>query len=589
MPSPSVAVVIPTYNGAHHLPACLDSVAALSYESSLVETIVVDNGSTDGTRELLAERSPWVRVMRLPENVGFAEAINRAAAATQAECLALLNNDMRVEKEWLNELVRMYDPDNGYLCVAGLILDWDGLRVDFADGFVNFHGAAAQDRFGDPVDQVAIEDGRELPFACGGSMLIDRRRFLALGGFDPAYFAFFEDVDLGWRLWLSGDRVRLAARARSFHRHHSTGSALAPHQRLYLFERNWLRTLIKNLDEGNLGRVLSGALLLTGERARLDSGSDRNAFAPGSKAGTDHEAIPRVALARLQAIGDVVDDLEALFELRRAVQRRRVRSDAEIFRTFGRPFYPVREDEPYLAAMTRVTHAFRLDELFPAERANRILVVPSPDPTPEQTQRLGTIAASAARLAPVIFASRNGAAVAAVDCIDARRDGAVEELVREADVVVIDGHDVEASRLAREAGSLLVVDLVDDAAEELIRSADFFLCGSAEEQREWLARIASDGRSMTGPHGEPMVGVLPAQDGETAGALRSIVSEPWRWRAASPTTRPIRVTEDARALLARWRYQYGVARPVAWHVARAAWRKLSPKRQARLRRLSRRR
>lgn len=582
--NPSVAILIPSYDGAHHLVPCLDSVSELSYEGE-VETIIVDNGSSDGTPELVRERYPWARVLRLEKNHGFADAINRGAATTTAECLALLNNDMRVEPEWVTRLVDVYEPDEGCSCVAGLILDWEGKRVDFVDGIINFHGAAAQDRFRSPIEQVVIEDRRELPFACGGSMLINRERFLELGGFDPAYFAFFEDVDLGWRLWLSGDRVRLAAGARSYHRHHSTGSSFAFHERMCLFERNWLRTLIKNLDEANLGRVLSASLLLVAERARLDSGSNRDDYAPGKLAEGKAESVPRIALARLHAIGDVVADLDNLFEARRAVQDRRVRSDAEIFRRFRRPFFPVREDQPYLEAMAKVTQAFRLDELFPAARANRLLVVPAAGASPAVTRRLVEVATVAARLVPTTVAARNGVEAPGVEMATTWDEDALEELVAEAEIVVVDSGGLETARLAREAGSLLVVVLGADVPAELLATADLFLSRTEDERAHWIERLNDAGRSDAAS----LVAIVPAgRDGEPDDALQSIISEPWRWRARSPATKPAHVTEDARMLLERWRYQYGAARPATWHVARALWRRLRPTTRAQLRRLARR-
>jgi GT2 family glycosyltransferase len=344
---PSVGVIVPNLNGIGHLPACLDSLRRLDYPPELVETIVLDNGSTDGSQVLLAEQYPWVRVLAEPQNLGFAEAVNRAAKATAADAVALLNNDMRVDPGWLRELVRLYDPEDGYPCVGGVILDWEGARVQFAEGIVNFHGAAAQVPFGEPLEQVRIEDGRELPFACGGSMLIDRRLFLEVGGFDEDYFAYFEDVDLGWRLILMGHGTRLAAGSRCYHRHHATGETLSRELRTRLYEANWLRTLLKNLSDENLPRLLTAALLLVSERARMDSE-------------------PSMSRARLDAVADVVESLRRIIERRHEVQARRRRTDHEIFLRFGRPFFPALADRPYLDAVERVIEAFRLDELFPA-------------------------------------------------------------------------------------------------------------------------------------------------------------------------------------------------------------------------------
>src|SRR5438045_745500 len=77
-------------------------------------------------------------------------------------------------------------------------------------------------------------------FACGGAMAVRRDVYLDCGGFDETYFAFFEDVDLGWRLWVLGYEVLLAPQAIAYHRGHATGSRIPAHQRRVLYERNAL-------------------------------------------------------------------------------------------------------------------------------------------------------------------------------------------------------------------------------------------------------------------------------------------------------------------------------------------------------------
>src|SRR2546423_10826122 len=259
---PSVSIVIPNWNGAAHLPDCLDAVAELDYPAGLMEVIVVDNGSADDSRDLVEQGYPDVRLVALPRNEGFAAACNAGARESRSECLAFMNNDMRAEATWLRRLVEAYEPSEGYVCVAGVILNWDGSRLDFVEGTVNFHGLAWQEHFKKPVREELIHDGADLLFACGGSMLISREVYLDLGGFDAAYFAYYEDVDLGWRLWLAGYKVRLAGAARIFHRHHGSAAAMAKHVPAFLYERNALFTLFKNLSDENLPRVSAPSLLL---------------------------------------------------------------------------------------------------------------------------------------------------------------------------------------------------------------------------------------------------------------------------------------------------------------------------------------
>jgi GT2 family glycosyltransferase len=106
-------------------------------------------------------------------------------------------------------------------------------------------------------------------------MLIDRAVFLDSGGFDEDYFLFFEDVDLGWRLWVLGYRVHLVPRAVTYHRLHASTGELQDVAKRLIFQRNALFSVLKNYDERNLGRVLPATLLLTVQQvlAELEQGS----------------------------------------------------------------------------------------------------------------------------------------------------------------------------------------------------------------------------------------------------------------------------------------------------------------------------
>jgi GT2 family glycosyltransferase len=562
---PTVTLVIPNYNGAHHLRPCLDSVAALDYPRERLDVVVVDNASSDDSAAIVEREYSWVRVLRQTQNLGFAEAVNVAARASTSECLALVNNDMRVDPDWLAALAAAYAPDDGCPCVAGVMLDWEGERIDFVEGFVNFHGAAAQARFGEPREVVAVEDGKELLFACGGSMLVNRQLFLELGGFDAAFFAYFEDVDFGWRLWLSGHRVRLAADARSFHRHHSTGSTLPMYQRTLLFERNWLLMLVQNLGRESLDRLLPAALLLLVERALLEADSRRTEFDVGATPGSEEAVVPRHTLARLHAVDDVVRDLDRVLRRRAEVQATRRRSDAEIFRLFGRPFWPVREDTGYLERAAAITRAFRLDELFPQRPATRLVVVDADD-----TDRMRDLAASAARFVHVVFATERGSAPTGVETVRVRSREGLDEVLVAAEVVVV---GAESAREIDGVAGLVVLAAPPTPRPDIVDRADVILCASPEERDGWLA-VLGDGPAV----------VAPDEGSEPAAPLREIVEQPWRWSRRSS----LPPTEDVLALLERWRYQYGASRPAFWHLGRAVWRLLPERSRPILRRLLRR-
>jgi GT2 family glycosyltransferase len=525
---PSISIVIANYNGEQDLPGCLDSIRDLGYPAELVETIIVENGSADGSRKLLANSYPWVRVLPQETNLGFAPAVNLGVEAARGELVALLNNDMQVESGWLDALVDAYDPEGGYTCVAGTILDWNGERIDYAEGVLNWHGMGDQIGFGLPVDQVSIEDGKELLFACGGAMLISRQVYLELGGLDADYFAYFEDVDLGWRLWLSGHKVRLAADARCRHRHNGTSGRFPFYQRALLYERNALRTIIKNLDDENLGRILGPALMLLVQRSLLDARSDRSAFefsAPGDAGAT--ESIPRDALARLHAVGDIISGLDDLMRLRRDVQLRRAVPDSEVLARFGRPFRPLGAGgEEYLVAAESIRRNFHIEQAFPESRATRVAVL-AYDRIGERMAgpavRSWEIAKALSKDCHVTLLSQWEVERTApgVEVLNFESEEELRQMLVESDIVLVHGYALVQYPALRSTRALLAVDLYDpwifenlemrrhgeddrredhhlrvdvDVQTELLDHGDFFVCASERQRDYWLGMLTARGR-----------------------------------------------------------------------------------------------
>src|SRR6202049_2320398 len=214
-----VSVAILSWNGRHHLETCLEALSQQHDPGVDWDVLVLDNGSTDGTGAWLRARypegrlasppaSPRLRVLESPVNLGFCAGNNRLVAAASGD-VAFLNNDTRPDRGWLAALVRaLAGAPSDVAAVSGKIVDWDGERLDFGRGVMTFDGHAFQLDFRRPLGSARVPArGEELLFACGGNMLIRRASFLAVGGFDESYFAYLEDVDLGWRLWSGGERV----------------------------------------------------------------------------------------------------------------------------------------------------------------------------------------------------------------------------------------------------------------------------------------------------------------------------------------------------------------------------------------------
>ena len=374
---PRISVVIPNWNGREHLRACLDSLLALDYPPEMLDVIVVDNGSTDGSVALLGAEYPLARVLRNPRNTGFANACDQGAEASTAEFVAFLNNDVRVDPGWLRELVAVADSDADIAAVGSLVLDWSGTHIDFARSGLTPLCRGLQLGYGQPVKEAPREPLEQL-FANGAAMLVRREAFRDVGGFDRRFFAYFEDVDLGWRQWVLGWRVLVAPGSRVYHRHHGTSKRLRAAQMEYLVARNGVMVAVKNLEDSTLAALLPVLLLeivssvATGSGIRNERywppGFDQSAFEslsprlasdrvtargllqtlrPGAQMaraaarGAISEMnrylpvlTPRAG-ARVAALEDLLHGWPELMIARSAVQERRRRSEADITALFG--------------------------------------------------------------------------------------------------------------------------------------------------------------------------------------------------------------------------------------------------------------
>ena len=231
-------MIVPTYQGRHHLEQLLPSL----HEQTLPhEVIVVDNGSTDGTHDLLQERWPQVRVISFPDNRGFGKAVNAGVAAATSQTVVLLNNDTICTPTFLERLVAALDPQQGVVMASPILVRRGAEdRIDTAGIVVDRTLHGFNHLYGEPVEVLkgAVFD----PLApCGGAAAFDRSAFLDVGGFDPAFFAYLEDVDLGIRCVARGWKCRLAPTAMGIHAHSGTlGEGSSAKNRLTAWGRGYI-------------------------------------------------------------------------------------------------------------------------------------------------------------------------------------------------------------------------------------------------------------------------------------------------------------------------------------------------------------
>jgi GT2 family glycosyltransferase len=237
-----------TWNGAHLLPDCLDAVLP---EGAPV--LVVDNASTDGTTELLATRYPSVQVIQSPTNTGFAGGVARALEDVTTPYVVLLNNDAVVRPGWLAALLEPLERDPKVAAACSKLLLPDG-RLNSAGGWLAEDGYGRDRGFGEP-DDGRWDEPQEVAYATGAAAAYRVSALRAVGGIDPRFFLYYEDVELSWRLHLTGWRVVFEPTAVVVHQHSASAGAGS---RLHTFytERNRLACLLSCAPWGLVLRSL---------------------------------------------------------------------------------------------------------------------------------------------------------------------------------------------------------------------------------------------------------------------------------------------------------------------------------------------
>jgi GT2 family glycosyltransferase len=242
-----VSTVIVNRERRELLKMCLRSLErALARVDEETELIVVDNGSSDGSAQLVRELFPQVELVTLDRNEGFAGGVAAGIAAAKGEWIAVFNNDTTVEPEAVAVMLRAGRSDERVGAVAAQmrfadrrdVLNSAGLELDRL-------GIAADRLVGSRVRDDHASEPHEVFGATGGAALFRREMLDQVGGFDESFFAYFEDVDLAWRARAHGWRALYAPRAIVYHHHSATARHGSP-AKLYFVGRNRVRTLAKN-------------------------------------------------------------------------------------------------------------------------------------------------------------------------------------------------------------------------------------------------------------------------------------------------------------------------------------------------------
>ena len=256
-----VAIVILNWNGAALMERFLPSVVRYSPEE-MAEVVVADNGSTDDSLALLAEKFPSVRVVRFDRNYGFAEGYNRALQQIDTPYAVLLNSDVEVTPGWLEAPLRRLDASPEVAAVQPKLL------AERARDQFEYAGAAGgfMDKYGYPfcrgrifqeieTDRGQYDAEADILWATGACLFVRTEVYRAVGGLDAKFFAHQEEIDMCWRMRARGYRLVCTPESVVYHVGGGTLNAESP-RKTFLNFRNNLLMLYKNLPEKELHRVM---------------------------------------------------------------------------------------------------------------------------------------------------------------------------------------------------------------------------------------------------------------------------------------------------------------------------------------------
>jgi hypothetical protein len=255
---PEISIIIVNWNGKHFLETCLEALRQQTFRD--FESILVDNGSADGSIEYVRDQFPEIRVMPLDSNVGFAAANNAGYAQCSGALIVLLNNDTEAHPSWLEEIHKastkflsassfackmMYFDDRARLDNCGFGLTSAGLTMDLGR---------------DQLDGPAWSEPRKVFGACGGAAVYRRKMLEDVGLFDPDFFMTYEDVDLSFRGQLRGHECVFVAQAVVYHHYRAT-MAKYPAKQTFFSQRNIELVYLKNMPFSLILRSLPQRLL----------------------------------------------------------------------------------------------------------------------------------------------------------------------------------------------------------------------------------------------------------------------------------------------------------------------------------------
>lgn len=254
------SIIIATYNGEKYLNECLDSVFETLY--SRFEVIVVDDGSTDKSFQIFSDFQNKHRftLIKNKKNLGLVASRNKAIGRSTGDILVFLDNDTKVDKNWLRGLNETFSSDKTVGAAQCKIFDFKkreiiqevGMKLNPYTGFGITLGRGQKDKgqFNYPQEIISL----------GAALAVKKEITQKIGGFDQKLFHYTDDLDFSWRVWISGYRVVLAPNAKVYH----YTKIHKPNYKLYFhFTKNSVRMILKNYEVSNIVKFLPFSVILS--------------------------------------------------------------------------------------------------------------------------------------------------------------------------------------------------------------------------------------------------------------------------------------------------------------------------------------
>lgn len=259
-----VAVVIPNYNGIQYLETCLDALRKQSFRD--FQIILVDNGSTDGSLELVGKKYQEVEILPLPENLGFCRAVNEGIRKAEAAYVILLNNDTQVFPEFVEQLyLQIRAHERAFSAGAMMIQAHNPGKLDAAGDYYSALGWAYARGKGKPPEK--YRRARKVFAVCAGAAIYRTEILREIGLFDEEHFAYLEDVDIGYRARIAGYENWYCPEARVYHVGSGTSGSRYNQFKIRYSSRNNVYLLHKNMPIFQV--ILNLPFLIVGFGAKL--------------------------------------------------------------------------------------------------------------------------------------------------------------------------------------------------------------------------------------------------------------------------------------------------------------------------------